>query len=78
MPIDYQLQKPSLQNIPFMGSGNRLEKKEVSVGSKVIVKELSGQEHKVLVIGFESNQYFGENETGKKIKFSKENVFLIL
>ena len=40
--MSVELQISNLKNIPFMGSGKELVKKEITIGSKVIVKDISG------------------------------------
>ncbi|KXS53100.1 MAG: hypothetical protein AWU57_2512 [Marinobacter sp. T13-3] len=78
MSVNKNLQVSNIENIPFMGSGKILVKKEVEVCSKVIVKDLSGIEHTVSILKFDSTVYTGVTGTGMKMEFGKENVFLIL
>lgn len=78
MSVNNNLQTPNLENIPFMGSGKILKKKEFDIGSKVIVKDISGLEYSVSILELSSNLYTGITDTGMNLQFSKENVFLIL
>tara|TARA_R110002012_G_scaffold2634_1_gene12646 strand:- start:4041 stop:4205 length:165 start_codon:yes stop_codon:yes gene_type:complete len=48
------LQNPNLDEIPFMGSGNKLVKKRLSVGSIAIVKDIAGSEYQVTVHEYSS------------------------
>ena len=61
-----------------MGSGNKLVKKHLSVGSTDIVKDISGSEYQVTVHGYSSGIYKGSTSSSINIDFKKENLFLLL
>ena len=72
------LQNSNLDEIPFMGSGNKLAKKRLSVGSIAIVKDIAGSEYQVTINEFSSGLYKGSTSSGINIDFTKENVFFTL
>lgn len=76
MKLDLQI--PNLNEIPFMGSGNKLVKKRLSVGSIAIVKDISGSEYQLTVHEYSSGIYRGSTSSGINIDFTQENVFLLL
>ncbi len=64
-----------------MGSGKKLVKKEIGIGSKVIIRAVSGEDHIVEILENNLNGYLGKIKLGEKIEFiefSKQQIFLIL
>lgn len=78
MSVNLDLQISNLQNVPFVGSGKKLVKKEIGIGSKVIVKSTAGDEYTVEIIKDNLNNYVGIVDSSIQIEFNKQNVFLIL
>ncbi len=89
MPINDLLQSTELDSIPFMGSGKTLIKKYIDIGSKVIIRDLSGLDYQVKISELSSDIYTGtivsndvnaqrNFEKNSVILFNKENIFLIL
>lgn len=73
-----ELQTPCFDKIPFIGSGKKLKKKRLSVGSTAIIKDILDNEYKVTVTEEISGKYKGITDIGVNIEFIKNNVFLIL
>jgi hypothetical protein len=72
------LQAPNFKIIPYVGAGKKLSKKVIVIGSRIIIKEICGNEHTLEIIEFDSNFYIGKTDSDVKIELKKENVFLIL
>jgi len=78
MSVTMNLQAPDFKIIPFVGAGKKLSKKIIVIGSRIIIKEICGNEHTLEIIEFDSDIYIGKTDSNVKIEVKKENVFLIL